>query len=102
MVKTHQKPNGALVAVSYVLHALSVPAERPVINKERLGGYYRLSAYVLAKNLSELVILIIPLVFFTVAFWLSGINYNFLVFLQLMGILLLTTVLAQVSFLLYS
>mgnify|MGYP001795841198 CR=1 FL=1 len=71
--------------------------ERPVINKERLGGYYRLSAYVLAKYISELpIILIFPFVMFTIAFWVTGLNTSFLAYLQILGLIFLCTALAQV------
>ena len=71
--------------------------ERPVINKERLGGYYCLSAYVLAKYISELpIILIFPTFMLTIAFWVTGLNTSFLAYLQIMGLILLCTALAQV------
>ena len=70
--------------------------ERPVINKERLGGYYRLSAYVLAKYISELpIILIFPTFMFTVVFWVTGLNTSFLSYLQMLGLMYLCTALAQ-------
>lgn len=51
------------------------PQERLVINKERLAGWYRLSAYYLAKMTSELVLILVqPLVFITVVYWSVGLN----------------------------
>ncbi|XP_062612613.1 uncharacterized protein LOC134274352 [Saccostrea cucullata] len=53
----------------------SFPFERIVINKERQAGWYRLSAYYLAKMTSELVLIVIqPLVFITVVYWSVGLN----------------------------
>ncbi|XP_052675102.1 LOW QUALITY PROTEIN: uncharacterized protein LOC128156830 [Crassostrea angulata] len=51
------------------------PLERLVINKERLAGWYRLSAYYLAKMTSELVLILVqPLFFITVVYWSVGLN----------------------------
>ncbi|KAK3101924.1 hypothetical protein FSP39_007394 [Pinctada imbricata] len=51
------------------------PMERGVIAKERLAGWYRLSAYYLAKMTSELpLILFQPLLFVGVAYWVIGLS----------------------------
>ena len=53
----------------------AVPAEKMVIYKERASGWYRLSAYYLAKMTSELpLILLQPLLFLTVVYWVVGLN----------------------------
>ncbi|XP_076115530.1 uncharacterized protein LOC143083181 [Mytilus galloprovincialis] len=53
----------------------SFPAERMVINKERSAGWYRLSAYYLAKMTSEIpLILVQPILFITVVYWCVGLN----------------------------
>ena len=74
------------------------PEERTVLNKERLGGYYRLSSYYLARVTVETpVSLVLPTVFVTIIFWMSGLNYDFVVFLQCLLIMLLTVITARVS-----
>ena len=81
-----------------VCSSLIVPVERPVINKERLAGYYRLSAYYLSKTFSEVpLVLIQPAVFFTIVFLMSGINYNIVQYFALLGLILMTVVAAHVS-----
>lgn len=74
-----------------------VPVEMPVINKERLGGYYRLSAYYLAKVTSQsTVVLLLPSMLFTVIYWLSGLNYGFSVFIQMFLTLFISCLISQV------
>lgn len=55
--------------------AVVVPAEREVVNKERMGGMYRLSAYYIAKCLSELPLaLILPSTSFILFYVMAGLN----------------------------
>jgi len=66
------------------------PSERAIIFKERASGSYYLSAYFLSKTISEMPTrLSLPCMYWVIAYWLSGINYSFLVFLGTMGCLLL-------------
>lgn len=79
----------------------SVPFEKIVINKERAAGWYRLSAYFLAKCTSELpLILIQPFFFVTVAYWCIGLN-GFVAFLASIGTIFITALTGQVTFFWY-
>jgi len=69
---------------------MSFPAERNTIAKERAAGMYRLSAYYTAKSISELPVLIIqPVLLYTVIYWLSGLNRSPI---YLLGVFLIITV----------
>ncbi|XP_067944031.1 uncharacterized protein [Watersipora subatra] len=82
---------------------LSFPADRTVLNKERLAGYYRLSAYYLAKLTSDLpLVLILPATHITITYWMAFINPNFWVFLRIMGCILLSSALSHSMSMAYS
>jgi len=66
------------------------PMERTIIFKERASGSYRLSAYFLAKTLSEMPTrLILPTMFWTITYWMANINPRVDVFFQSLGCMLL-------------
>lgn len=73
-----------------------MPAEHAVISKERRSGSYHLSAYYLAKGLSELPLaLVLPSIFLVITYWCTGLN-GWASFFGILLILLLTSVVAQV------
>lgn len=74
---------------------LSFPSERTVVNKERAAGYYRLTAYYLAKLFSELpLVLCQPTLFYTAVYWMTGLNRSES-FLGGLFVLLLTAITGQ-------
>jgi len=74
-------------------------SDRAVLNKERVSGYYRLSAYYIAKNVSGIpVMLILPSILFTIVFWSTGLNRQFAVYAQLTLLLYLSCIVANVSY----
>lgn len=74
---------------------ISFPTERPVINKERAAGMYRLSAYYLAKTISEIPLVVLqPVIFWTIAYWMSGLSRSPLFLVSLM-VLLVSSITSQ-------
>ncbi|XP_052797603.1 uncharacterized protein LOC128229820 [Mya arenaria] len=74
---------------------LTFPTERGIISKERAAGAYRLSAYYLAKTVSELPLkIVVPSLFYTFVFWMSGLG-NVRQFFMTWPILMLSVFSAQ-------
>lgn len=74
-----------------------VPNEATVVTKERAAGYYRLSAYYLAKQCSELPLIICqPTLFVIIVYWMTGLNRSE-AFLSQLLVILLTAVAGQVA-----
>jgi len=70
---------------------MAFPSERAILFKERASGSYHLSAYFLAKTTSEAPTrLALPAIYMTIAYWLSGVNNSFLIFLASTGCTLLS------------
>lgn len=74
---------------------LLFPAERPILMKERATGSYRLSAYYLAKCMSEIPLTIFfPTLFVVIVYWMTGLNPNFgrfILFMLAMGLTVMTS-----------
>ena len=68
-----------------------------MINKERSSGFYRLSAYYMAKTVSELpLVLFQPTVFMSIIYWTTGLNVS-VAFLTTLFSVLMSTLTAQVG-----
>jgi hypothetical protein len=61
---------------------LSFPSEREVILKERASASYNLSAYFMAKTLSECPTrLALPFIYMIISYWMAALNSSFAIFL---------------------
>ena len=68
-----------------------------VVFKERASGWYRLSAYYLAKMTSELpLILIQPFLFLCVVYWVTGLN-SVAAFFATIGTIFVHSIAGQVN-----
>jgi len=69
----------------------SFPSERELIYKERASGCYHLSAYFMAKTLSEFPTrMSLPGLYMVISYWLSGANPKFEIFISTTCITLLS------------
>lgn len=74
-----------------------MPAEHVVISKERRSGSYHLSAYYMAKTISELPLLVtLPTLFIIITYWIAGFN-SAASFFGVWLVLLVNSVVAQVG-----
>ncbi|XP_010244004.1 PREDICTED: ABC transporter G family member 22-like isoform X2 [Nelumbo nucifera] len=72
------------------------PQERAMLAKERAVGMYKLSAYFIARNASDLPLdLILPIVFLVIVYFMVGLKQTFSAFSLSMLTLFLTIVSAQ-------
>ena len=75
---------------------LSIPSERSVISKERASGSFRLSAYYMAKCLSESPLkLVLPGISLIISYWMANLNPSFPVFLGIWVFLLIVILVAE-------
>ncbi|XP_010528033.1 PREDICTED: ABC transporter G family member 21-like [Tarenaya hassleriana] len=72
------------------------PQERPMLLKERSSGMYKLSSYFVARTVGDLPMeLILPTVFITVTYWMSGLKPSLTTFLLTLLIVLYNVLVAQ-------
>ncbi|XP_024964009.1 ABC transporter G family member 22-like [Cynara cardunculus var. scolymus] len=72
------------------------PMERPVLAKERSVEMYNLSAYLVAKNMSDIPLdLILPLLFVSIVYFLVGLLRSFNAFVVTLFIVFLCVIAAQ-------
>ena len=76
---------------------VAVPAQHQVVNKERASGAYRLSAFYLARMFGELPLLMVPpALYFVISYPMMGCS-SAATFVQLLLLLLLNSVVAEVG-----
>jgi hypothetical protein len=69
---------------------MSFPSERELIFKERSSGSYRLSAYFIAKTISEAPMrLALPFVYIMISYWMSNLNEHLSAFFPFLAVQLL-------------
>ncbi|KAI4294987.1 hypothetical protein MLD38_040731 [Melastoma candidum] len=72
------------------------PQERSMLDKERSSGMYRLSSYFLARIVGDLPMeLILPTIFLTITYWMSGMRPDLASFLRALFTLLYSVLVAQ-------
>ncbi|KAF6163633.1 hypothetical protein GIB67_036093 [Kingdonia uniflora] len=72
------------------------PQERAMLVKERSVGMYKLSAYFVARNLSDLPLdLILPIVFLVIVYFMSGLKQSFSAFFLTLSAVFLSIIAAQ-------
>ena len=79
------------------VRSVSVPSQQQVVNKERASGAYRLSAFYLSRMFGELPLLMVPpTLYFVISYPMMGCS-SAVTFVQLLLLLLLNSIVAEVS-----
>ena len=74
------------------------PQERAVLAKERSVHMYRLSAYLIARNLSDLPLeLVLPVIFLVIVYFMVGLKLTFSAFSLTLLTVFLSIIVAQVK-----
>ncbi|RZR95798.1 hypothetical protein BHM03_00024689 [Ensete ventricosum] len=82
----------------YLSSIFTFPKEREMLAKERSVGMYKLSAYFIARTMSDLPLdLILPVVFLLIVYFMAGLRSDFTKFLESLLTIFLSIVAAQVS-----
>ncbi|XP_043703595.1 ABC transporter G family member 25-like [Telopea speciosissima] len=72
------------------------PQERAIFMKERSSGMYTLSSYFMARSVGDIPMeLILPMVFTTIAYWMTGLKPELGAFLSTLAVLLGYVLVAQ-------
>src|SRR3546814_6980203 len=71
---------------------MAFPQERQILLKERASGSYQLSAFFLAKTISEAPIrLLLPTIYLLISYWMAGLNPTAAAFFGAAGTMLIAT-----------
>lgn len=74
----------------------SFPNEKPILKKERSSGMYHLSSYFMARTVSDMPMeLLLPAIFVTVPYWMSGLKSSAPTFILTLFIVLLNVLATQ-------
>jgi ABC-type multidrug transport system ATPase subunit/ABC-type multidrug transport system permease subunit len=89
----------ALLNISWVpalTAAFVFPAERPLFNRERAGGFYNVLPYYLATTLTDLPLQILMVILnCTITYWMLGLHQSFIRFLIFTAIVFLCLMVTQ-------
>ncbi|KAL2893586.1 ABC transporter G family member 25, partial [Bienertia sinuspersici] len=72
------------------------PQDRSIFAKERASGMYSLSSYFVARIIGDLPMeLILPTIFLTLVYWMTGLRPEVLTFVQTLGVIIGYVLVAQ-------
>ncbi|CAA2996704.1 ABC transporter G family member 21 [Olea europaea subsp. europaea] len=72
------------------------PQERPMLTRELSSGMYRLSSYYFARIAGDLPMeLVLPTIFITITYWMSGLKPSFITFLLTLSMILFNVLVSQ-------